>query len=103
MINLKHKLCISITGLLFLFSNVTYAQNTFEEKQVSQLEKEYRIIFEETNKLYKEKEFTVDNRETGRDVAKIMILLKQVKRDSKEVLAVNMLSYGNDRRNKNLK
>ena len=95
-INLKQKLSIGLTGLIFLFSFVTYAQDTFEEKQVSQLEKEYRIVFEETRKLYQEKEFTVNNRETAREVAKILILLRLVNRGSKETLANYMLSYANN-------
>ena len=101
-ISLNKKLSISFIGLLFLFCNSAYAQETFKEKQASQLENKYQILFEEIKKLYKEKEFTLNNRETEQYAAKILILLNQVKKDSEGSLATYILLNENTKKAKDV-
>ena len=60
-----------------------YAKETFEEQQISSFEKEYIDLVEATRKLYKEKEFSIDNRETDTAATKVLLAVTRLRKTSK--------------------
>ena len=72
-----------------------YAQETFEEQQISSFEKEYIDLVEATRKLYKEKEFSIDNRETDTAATKVLLAVTRLRKTSKDLFWMYMASNSN--------
>ena len=91
--SLTMRLRINLIGLLFLFSISVCAQQTFEEQQISSFEKEYMVLFETTSKLYSEKKFTLNNRETDTAATKILLDVTRFRKMSKDLFWMYMASH----------